>query len=253
MAVAAALCFGANSRLYLKDGSYQLVNQYEVKTDRVRYYSTERGDWEEVPLELVDLERTKKELADEKEQAAAEAKSDAEERAAEKTAQQQMASVPAQPGAYYIAADDKVETMTKAEVKIVSDKKRTVLKYLSPIPLVPGKSTAELDGEHAARKISAARPEFFFRLSADEGFEIIKLTPKKVSRVAENYSVLTVQKDAIVDEKVQIVPVFKKQEGDMLYRIWPQKPLDPGEYALIQYTEGKMSPQIWDFSVVPAK
>jgi hypothetical protein len=35
----------------------------------------------------------------------------------------------------------------------------------------------------------------------------------------------------------------------MLYKIWPEKPMEPGEYALIEYTEGKMSPKIWDFSV----
>ena len=58
----ASAAASAADRLYLKDGSYQLTNQYEVKSDRVRYYSTERSEWEELPLELVDLDRTKGEV-----------------------------------------------------------------------------------------------------------------------------------------------------------------------------------------------
>jgi len=38
-----------------------------------------------------------------------------------------------------------------------------------------------------------------------------------------------------------------------LFKIWPEKPLEPGEYALLQYTESKVDPQVWDFSVGPGK
>ena len=238
----------AADRLYLKDGTYQLTNQYEVKTDRVRYYSTERGEWEEIPLEMVDLNRTKGEVAERKSQLAADAKAEAEERAAEKLEKKQIASIPTQPGAYYIRGDA-MDPVKQAESKIVNNKRRAVLRALSPIPTVPGKSTVELDGEHAPLHLSDPRPEFYFRLSDYEGVDIVKLTPKKSVRVVENVSIIQLKGDRLVDEKFDKIESFKKQEGDLLFRIWPEKPLDPGEYALIQYAEGKLNPQIWDFTI----
>ena len=238
----------AADRLYLKDGSYQLTNQYEIKTDRVRYFSSERSEWEEIPLELVDLDRTQGELTQQKARATEEAKADAEERVAELAAQKEVSNLPATPGVYYIHGD-KVEPVKVAESKIVNDKKRSILKALSPIPLVPGKSTVELDGEHAPLHISENRPEFYFRLSDFERLEMVKLTPKKEARVVMFLSILKIQDERMVDEKLDKIETFKKQEGELLYKIWPEKPLAPGEYAVIEYTEGKTNPQIWDFSV----
>jgi hypothetical protein len=246
----AAAAFGGTVRLYLKDGTYQVATEYKVLKDRVSYMSAERGEWEEIPLQLVDLERTKKEAVELEEQLKADAKSQAEEDAAERLAVKEVEEIPPEPGVYYIH-NNKLEPVKVAESKIVNNKRRQVLKVLSPIPMVSGKATLEIDGDSSSREIAEKRPEFFFRLSTFERFGIVKVTPtKKGSRVVENIEIIPVSKE--IGQKLLEVDSFKKQEGDNVYRIWPQKDMDPGEYALVEYTEGtdSINTQVWDFKIV---
>jgi hypothetical protein len=242
----AVTAFAQTQRLYLKDGTYQLVREYKIVDDRVSYYSTERGEWEELPKELVDFDRTKKENTDRQAAIEADVKAQAEEDAAIRAAAKEVESVPQEPGAYWIH-NDKFEPIKVAESKIVNNKGRNVLKILSPVPLVPGKSTVELDGVTAPLKIADTRPEFYMRLSDIEALAIIKLTPKKNFRLVEAVSILPVTDEMIEDR--QIIPTFKKSSGEQLFKIWPEKDLEPGEYALIQYTDGKVNMQVWDFSI----
>ena len=80
----ALLAWAANVKLYMTDGSYHLVREYQVLSDRVRFYTVERGEWEEVPLEMVDLKRTRAEVAEREESVKIEEKVVQEESAADR-------------------------------------------------------------------------------------------------------------------------------------------------------------------------
>ena len=44
------------------------------------------------------------------------------------------------------------------------------------------------------------------------------------------------------------MPVFSRQMGPNLYKIWPTEPLKPGEYAVVEFTAGQQNIQVWDFA-----
>ena len=242
----ALAAFGQVVRLHLKDGTYHVVREYAVEQDRVRYYSTERSEWEEIPLELVDLKKTEKERT-EKQAVEEQSKADQEaEDDAARALRREARSIPPDPGIYRLDGKNVIE-FAQAEPKVVTDKKRSVLKALAPIPIVTGKATVEIDGEHAAQVVREQRPEFWIRQSAEERMAIIRLAPKKGSRIVEQVTLIPVTNEAL--EVQDQIEVFRRQFGEGLFKIWPTKELAPGEYAVVQYTEGKLSVQVWDFRV----
>jgi hypothetical protein len=245
-----AVLFAANLKLYLKDGSDHLVREYTVQGDNVHYYSVERSDWEDIPLALVDLERTKGEVEGKSAARAEEDKVIKEEEKALKEERAEIKKIPRDPGVYTVDSDAKLNIFPQAVSKIHTDKSRTVLKVLSPLPLINGKSTVEIDGDQSPTVLHSGRPELYIQLSAEERFGIIKLAPHKGFRVAERVTTVPVSKEIV--EEVDEVAIFRKQltESD-LYKIWPEKPLEPGEYAVIQFTPGKLDSQMWDFSYRP--
>jgi hypothetical protein len=231
-------------RLYLKDGTYQEVREYQVTGDRVKFYSTERSDWEEIPLSLADIAKTEAEQAKRKAEIAAEAKSQDTEEKAERARRREADLIPQNPGTYIIR-DGAVVAIPQGQSKVVSDKGRSVLKALSPVPL-NGKATLRMVGEHSPTVIADNAPEFYLRLDQPERFGIIRLTPQKGMRIAEKVTIVPVADMALEDPN--LVDTVRQQVGDGLYKISPMKPLAPGEYAVVEYTADELNMQIWDFS-----
>jgi hypothetical protein len=244
--------FAANIKLYLKDGSYQLVREYKIDQDRVRYYSLERSDWEEIPLELVDIKRSEFEAVERQKEIEKETKAFSEEEAVERAQQKEVMRIPQDAGVYFIQ-DGKTHILAPAETNLRTNKGRSILKRLAPVPLIAGKATLELNAAKSLTVFTNAEPEFYIQLSEKQRFGLAKLTPKGGVRIVENVTIMPVSNDMI--EEPVIVEVFRKQMTDdgMLYKIWPKEPLEPGEYAVIEYTEGKMNMQIWDFAIARAK
>ena len=237
----------ANLKLYMKDGGYQLVREYQVEGDRVKFYSVERSQLEEMPVALIDLKRTQAESEAKQQKIEKQAKEISEEDAAARALQAEIMKIPQDPGVYQLENGTQLRIFKLAESSVHSSKGRTALRLFSGIPFT-GKATLEIPEAHSLNIVKENRPEFYIQLAKEESFGIIKLTPKGGVRIAERLTIEPIAKQTA--EERDSVQVFTKQLTDSgLYKIWPQEPLEKGEYAVIEYTEGKVNPQIWDFRV----
>jgi hypothetical protein len=242
--------WAANLKLYLKDGSYQIVREYQVQADRVHFYSVERSQWEDIPLDLVDLKRTQAEAAERRTQSEKDAQAVAEEEKVERDLARETSRIPQDPGVYWLEGNQ-ARVIKVAQSTIHTDKRRSVLKALSPIPAVSGKGTLELSGAHSPNVFTNPEQEFYIQLAETERFGIAKLTSKGAVRIVENLTFVPVTKEVV--EEPTMVETFQTQLADGLYKIWPKQPFEPGEYAVVEYTEGKLNIQTWDFAVQAAK
>jgi hypothetical protein len=223
-----------------------------VQGDRVHYFSTERGDWEDIPLELVDLEHTEKERKTKDAEVVKESREESDEAKALREERKEISAIPADPGAYF-KVGSKIDTLLIADYQVVTDKKRKVIQILSPVPLVPGKASVVIKGDHAAYVIKETRPNFYLRMDEQKRFGIITLTPKKGQRIVENISVMAIANQA-TEERNQM-ETFEQDLGMGLFKVWPEKDLAPGEYALVEFADtGEVKDiqlVIWDFAIRP--
>ena len=234
--------------LFLQGGGEIIVREYEVLDDRVRYYSLERSDWEEIPLELVDLDKTRAAVERQEKRLASMKAETARERAAERKARTELHYVPVDDGVYFFL-DNVATPIEQSEVLTEKSAKRGILKVISPIPVVAGKNTLALDGLQARFVTSEARPVFFVRQTQLSHFGIVKLEPKKDQRIVQIVQVHPQTKELF--EEQTDVQVFRQQLASGVYRVWPVEDLEPGEYAVTDFTPGALDLRVWDFSYRP--
>lgn len=261
LALALALLAGApfaraSIRLYLKDGSYQIVKSYQVEGDRVRYYSLERSDWEEVPLSMVDLAATRRAEAEKKvlQQKELEKAHALDEAHFELSSPQGLEIAPhiRLPGDEGLFAFDgrRVIRLVQSPAKIVRDKKRFALSLALPGPLLKSRDLAVLEGPRAVISIADLRPTFYAQFADGSGarVQLIPVHATKHERVVEKIqSGIGVGKSG---EERETIPLKRTQVKPGIYKLQPLQPLAPGQYALAEVIGKELNLNVWAFGIV---
>jgi hypothetical protein len=180
-----------NHRLILKDGSYQMVRDYQIVGDRVRYLSQERGEWEELPANLVDWDAThkwEKEHADLVEEDASPAMKEAEDLDKEESQErnEQNARMPLVAEGLELPDEEGVFILDTFEgtpelVELISSdlsmnsKSRKGVSVLNP--LATQKASLELQGAHAKVHLHVNDPVIYLSLGVDEATEPVLTHP----------------------------------------------------------------------------
>lgn len=184
-----------NHRLILKDGSYQMARDYHIVGDRVRYLSQERGDWEELPVDMVDWDATRKwekEHADLASGDASPAMKEAEELDQEESAERkdQLARTPTVAEGLELPDKDGVFVLdtfhgTPELVELNSSGAALNAKTRKGIavfnPLAARRAQLELDGAHAKVHLHVNDPVIYLSLNVDDEVEPVLTHPFTVN------------------------------------------------------------------------
>jgi hypothetical protein len=243
-------------KLVMKDGTFQIVSSYQVNGDRVRYYSVERAEWEEIPVALVDWPATKQaEAADEKKEAAITDEIKANEAAAKSAPVDIDASFEVVPGVilppgqgFFILNGHTISALKPSQASAKLDKGHFVEQIVVPIPVVPSRANVDLPGKRASFRTTNPNPEFYFRAAdpSEPQIELFIAHVQNGKRHIENIDSYFGQRT----HKGKTVSLQEWQVATGLYRFTLGQSLAPGEYALAQFSpkEG-ISLLLWDFGV----
>lgn len=269
----------APRRLILKDGSYQLVTKYQVKGDRVRYYSTEREDWEELPNSLVDWPATEKFEKDRTtpppEAVELEKELDRVEAPLPEVAP--GLRIPEDTGVFLLdnfQSEPQLLEINQTEGDINRNTKVNILKgTINPVSGL--KQTIELVGPHAAIQSHVEVPALYVKLEeipsqpaskADSTRPNEPQKPSQPEQPLDRFRILRVEvkgnkrivggvkrqvSGKVSHEQHAVKTTINNIRGGWL-KLTPTENLTPGEYAVVEMAEkGAMNLYVWDFGVNP--
>jgi hypothetical protein len=263
-------------KLVLKDGSFQIIREYQRNGDRIRYFSVERGDWEELPAAMVDWDATKKaEAAEQAEEDALATKIRAREQAQKiETVMDVDASLQVAPGIFlppgegmFVVEGKSVTQLGQVGSEIKTDKKQFLKQVLSPIPIVPSKRNVEIPGARAKVRVTHGLAEFYLREAPPDPdrttpivkssrpgesgpeVELVRATVKGNKRLLESIRSLFGEQ---LDEKREVISIQRWEVAPTVFRFTLGESLPPGEYALAEILPDGMNLFVWDFGVEPA-
>jgi len=260
-------------KLVLKDGSFQLVRDYQRSGERVRYLSAERGDWEEIPAAMVDWDATANAAAAQlAEEDALAKKLQAQEQAQRiETIMDVDASLQVAPGVFlppgegmFLIDGKSVKSLEQAGSQIKTDKKQFLKQVLSPIPIVPSKQNVQIPGSRATIRVTNAQAEFYLREAPPDPdrttpivkssrpgesgpeVELVRATVKGNKRQLESIRRLFGEQ---LEEKRNTISIQRWEIAPTVFRFTLSEPLPPGEYALAEILPDGMNLYVWDFGV----
>jgi hypothetical protein len=269
-------------RLILKDGSYQSVTKYELKGERVRYLSAERGEWEELPKSMVDWPATEKY---EKDRAAGASTPEAVELDRQLEADRQAEEarsphvlpglqLPEEGGVFLLDTYENKPELVPIDQRggsINKNMKRNILRA-AVNPIASAHQTVEVPGRHAPVQSHVAVPALYVNLDRNEEgetpvlapaasekeneplppadrFRIARLEAKGEKRVVGDIKVAVYGK---ISQDAKFVATTSQPMTGGWVKLTPTEELPVGEYAVVEMLgkEG-MNLYVWDFGVNP--
>jgi hypothetical protein len=243
-------------KLILTDGSFHLVREYRVQGDRVRYYSIDRSQWEEIPTALVDWDATKKVEADEAQRdAAVVAKVHKQESARLAQPLDIDASLEVAPGIFlpdgdllFVFDGKTVLPLPQAETSSKLAKGHRLAQIMIPTNAISTRYSVSILGAHAKFRVPNGPLEFYMRTAdgREPEIELIRTKSHGDSRLVENLDELFGEKHATRD--TLSMQIWEVAHG--VYRFMPAQSLAPGDYALAEIVRDQgMSLYVWDFGI----